>query len=56
MNTKLIGSLIGYSIGKTIARAFVIRKLIQDDLLTVRDEKTNKVILINQSQIKWING
>ena len=56
MNTKLIGSLIGYTLGKTLARAIVVTKLVQDDLVIVKDEKTNESVIINSSQIKWING
>ena len=56
MNTKLIGSLIGYAIGNTILRGIVVTKLIQDDLVIIKDEKSNKQTIINQSQIKWING
>ena len=56
MNTKLIGSLIGYNMNNVMTRATVIRKLIQDDLIIVKDEKSNKRVVINPSQIKWING
>ena len=56
MNTKLIGSLIGYAMGKTLSRAVVITKLIQDDLILIKDESSNESRVINQSQIKWING
>ena len=56
MNTKLIGSLVGYMIGSTIKRATVVTKLIQDDLVIVKNENSNTATIINQAQIKWING
>lgn len=56
INTKLNGSLIGYKIGNALRRATVVTRLIQDDLLIVQNEADGKRQLIDQSQVKWING
>ena len=54
MNTKLIGSLIGYSMNNLLHRAVVLNTLGSSSL--VRDEKSSKWIVIDNTQIKWING
>jgi len=54
MNTKLIGSLVGYAINNTVKRAIVINAVGSSSL--VKDEQSGKWIAISNSQIKWING
>jgi hypothetical protein len=54
MNTKLIGSLVGYAINNIVVRATVINTSGSSAL--VRDEQSGKWIAISISQIRWING
>jgi len=56
MNTKLIGSLIGYTINNTMSRAIVLNSSNTKSWILVKDENSNRSIIINKDHIKWING